>query len=70
MPLNQKEFIKIVRKLSRKTIGDFEVNLAPLMSFQEIIAENDKLHKRIKEKVDKKWQDNYSASYHFCRGLL
>lgn len=70
LPMSQKEFSKIERRLRDKYQLQFQRQLASILSFADILKETDKFKEKIREHMTVKQQQNYSASYHFSKGLL
>ncbi len=70
LPLSQKDFDKIVNRLVKAARYRIEKELASILSFKEIVSEMDKFKLRAKDLVQHKYQQNYSASYHFSKGLI
>eukprot|EP00347_Sterkiella_histriomuscorum_P019605 403340994 len=70
MPFTKETFQKIVKKLTKENKTALSKQLSQILNFQEILKEQQKFKERILDVVERKYQQNYSASYHYASGLI
>ena len=60
MPLPNKQFKKIVKKLDAKVRSQLRLGLAELLTFEEVLYECERFEQRIEMLVEEKRVQNYS----------
>ena len=65
---------EVIKKYLKKTLKQHKLQLhkllAQILNFSEIIKEGKRFTERVQDVMNKKLQQNYSASYHFSVGVL
>lgn len=63
MPLSKRDFNKIVKRTVKNISIYMEISFLPLLTFAEIIDAKKQFQQRIKDQVQEKLRQNYTASY-------
>ena len=70
MPLPNKQFKKVVKKLDGQVRSQLRSGLAELLTFEEVLYECERYEQRIDMLVEDKRVQNYSQGYFFSIGRL
>ena len=70
MPLADKALNKACKKLELKYKARLRHDLAEIATFDEVMAESDKIDERMRQMFEVKRNENYSQAYYFSVGLM
>ena len=70
MPLADQALNKACKKLEKKYRARLRRELAEIATFDEVMAETDKIDERMRHIFEVKRNENYSQAYYFSVGLM